>query len=186
MLTEATRVLQSSTTGRQWGKKKSWFCHIHFGSSSIFQHFKQCDLMSIMSNISWCSPFVYMCYRLHPKYVHAMNNLGNILKERNELKEAEELLSAAVHVQWVKIFSSNRPKLCVVKLCNLYWFLLCFFFDWIRPDFAAAWMNLGIVQNSLKKFDEAEQSYRNAIRFRKKYPDCYYNLGRLVSAVISL
>lgn len=49
-----------------------------------------------------------------------------------------------------------------------------------RPDFAAAWMNLGIVQNSLQKFEEAEQSYWNAIRFRKKYPDCYYNLGRLV------
>lgn len=41
-------------------------------------------------------------------------------------------------------------------------------------------MNLGIVQNSLGKYEEAEQSYWNAIRFRKKYPDCYYNLGRLV------
>lgn len=41
-------------------------------------------------------------------------------------------------------------------------------------------MNLGIVQNSLRKYDEAEQSYWNAIHFRKKYPDCYYNLGRLV------
>ncbi|GLD51929.1 protein O-mannosyl-transferase TMTC4 isoform X3 [Lates japonicus] len=54
--------------------------------------------------------------------------------------------------------------------------------DWVRlggPDYAAAWMNLGIVQNSLQKFEEAEQSYWNAIRIRKKYPDCYYNLGRL-------
>lgn len=42
-------------------------------------------------------------------------------------------------------------------------------------------MNLGIVQNSLQKFEEAEKSYWNAIRFRRKYPDCYYNLGRLVS-----
>lgn len=41
-------------------------------------------------------------------------------------------------------------------------------------------MNLGIVQNSLKKFDAAEQSYRNAIKHRRRYPDCYYNLGRLV------
>lgn len=50
-----------------------------------------------------------------------------------------------------------------------------------RPDFAAAWMNLGIVQNSLKQFEAAEQSYRTAIKHRRKYPDCYYNLGRLVS-----
>ncbi|KAJ6660908.1 hypothetical protein lerEdw1_017065 [Lerista edwardsae] len=39
--------------------------------------------------------------RLNPKYVHAMNNLGNILKERNELHEAEELLSLAVQIQYV-------------------------------------------------------------------------------------
>ena len=42
-------------------------------------------------------------------------------------------------------------------------------------------MNLGIVQNSLKRFQAAEQSYRTAIKHRRKYPDCYYNLGRLVS-----
>lgn len=40
-------------------------------------------------------------------------------------------------------------------------------------------MNLGIVQNSLRRFEEAEQSYWTAIKHRKKYPDCYYNLGRL-------
>lgn len=45
------------------------------------------------------SQILFPPYRLHPKYVHAMNNLGNILKERNELHEAEELLSAAVHIQ---------------------------------------------------------------------------------------
>ena len=39
--------------------------------------------------------------RLHPTYVHAMNNLGNILKERNELVEAEQLLSKAVSIQYV-------------------------------------------------------------------------------------
>lgn len=53
-----------------------------------------------------------------------------------------------------------------------------------RPDFSAAWMNLGIVQNSLKRFEEAEKSYLTAIKYRKKYPDCYYNLGRLVSVLV--
>ncbi|KAL3216478.1 hypothetical protein MRX96_051178, partial [Rhipicephalus microplus] len=49
----------------------------------------------------------------------------------------------------------------------------------LRPDFAAAWMNLGIVQSSLGLLDDAEQSYRTAISHRAKYPDCYYNLGNL-------
>ncbi|XP_023230734.1 transmembrane and TPR repeat-containing protein 4-like [Centruroides sculpturatus] len=48
-----------------------------------------------------------------------------------------------------------------------------------RPDFAAAWMNLGIVQSSKGKVIEAEQSYLTAINHRKHYPDCYYNLGNL-------
>lgn len=106
-----------------------------------------------------------------------MNNLGNILKERNELIEAEQLLSKAVSIQYVvpqhlvthTLEDSEEPPAHAV-----------FSFHLSRPDFAAAWMNLGIVQNSLQKFNEAEQSYWNAIRFRKKYPDCYYNLGRLV------
>lgn len=37
-----------------------------------------------------------------------MNNLGNILKERNELREAEELLSLAVQIQYVQ----NNAKQC--------------------------------------------------------------------------
>lgn len=44
---------------------------------------------------------MFWVFRLHPTYVHAMNNLGNILKERNELIEAEQLLSKAVSIQYV-------------------------------------------------------------------------------------
>lgn len=117
--------------------------------------------------------------RLHPTYVHAMNNLGNILKERNELIEAEQLLSKAVSIQYVVLHKHIIIRISLVPtLRNV--------ITDRRPDFAAAWMNLGIVQNSLQKFDEAEQSYWNAIRFRKKYPDCYYNLGRLVSVCLTL
>ncbi|XP_025079348.1 transmembrane and TPR repeat-containing protein 4-like isoform X2 [Pomacea canaliculata] len=49
----------------------------------------------------------------------------------------------------------------------------------INHEFAAAWMNLGIVQAQLRKFDLAETSYQTALQHRRKYPDCYYNLGNL-------
>ncbi|CAL1531228.1 unnamed protein product [Lymnaea stagnalis] len=49
----------------------------------------------------------------------------------------------------------------------------------ISPDFAAAWMNRGIVKGALKKYSEAEHSYKQGIRCRRNYPDCYYNLGNL-------
>lgn len=45
------------------------------------------------------SDFLLLLFRLHPTYVHAMNNLGNIMKERNELIEAEQLLTTAVAIQ---------------------------------------------------------------------------------------
>lgn len=50
----------------------------------------------------------------------------------------------------------------------------------IRPDFATAWMNLGIVYSSMGSFNDSEICYLEALKFRKKYPDCYYNLGNLV------
>ena len=53
-----------------------------------------------------------------------------------------------------------------------------------RPDFSAAWMNLGIVQAALHKYTESESSYLTGIKHRRKYPDCYYNLGNLVSMAV--
>ena len=50
-----------------------------------------------------------------------------------------------------------------------------------RPQFAAAWMNLGIVQAATKKFSQAEQSYQTALYHRHRYADCYFNLGNMVS-----
>ncbi|ELU01234.1 hypothetical protein CAPTEDRAFT_123644 [Capitella teleta] len=49
----------------------------------------------------------------------------------------------------------------------------------IRESFSAAWMNLGIVQAALKKTAAAERSYKTALLHRRRYPDCFYNLGNL-------
>lgn len=34
-------------------------------------------------------------------------------------------------------------------------------------------------------FQEAEDCYLKALKFRKKYPDAYFNLGNMVSYVIT-
>ncbi|CAA9996576.1 unnamed protein product [Nesidiocoris tenuis] len=52
----------------------------------------------------------------------------------------------------------------------------------LRPDFAAAWMNLGIVLSNQKRYDEANSCYMTALNYRRFYPDCYYNLGNLYLA----
>ena len=42
---------------------------------------------------------LYILYRLNPRYDQAMNNLGNILKDRGQLDEAERLLEKAVEIR---------------------------------------------------------------------------------------
>lgn len=49
----------------------------------------------------------------------------------------------------------------------------------VTPDFATAWMNLGIVQAARKKYKESLKSYKRALKFRKNYANCYYNMGNL-------
>lgn len=49
----------------------------------------------------------------------------------------------------------------------------------INPDFATAWMNLGIVLAAKKDFIQAKESYRNALKHRENYANCYYNMGNL-------
>lgn len=57
-----------------------------------------------------------------------------------------------------------------------------FIFFYFRQDFPAAWMNLGIILASTKRLEEAEIAYNTALQYRKVYPDCFYNLGNLVSS----
>lgn len=72
--------------------------------------------------------------RLYPDYDQALNNLGNLLKETSRPVEAENVLQKAV----------------IIRLnINLYTFKLKHVNS---PEFAAAWMNLGIVQAHLKKY----------------------------------
>jgi len=46
------------------------------------------------------SMFLCVCHgSLHPEYDQAMNNLGNLYKDRGQLSEAERLLSQAVNIR---------------------------------------------------------------------------------------
>ena len=72
-------------------------------------------------------------YRLYPDYDQALNNLGNLLKETSRPVEAESVLQKAVTIRLY-------INLCIFKLKHVH-----------SPEFAAAWMNLGIVQAHLKK-----------------------------------
>lgn len=110
-----------------------------------------------------------------------MNNLGNLLKDQGRYSEAESLLLKATDLKFVLRNTLHTHHFIVSRsfYVNDFDFFLKF-----RKDFATAWMNLGIVQSALKKYRESEKSYFTALRHRKKYPDCYYNLGVLVSILL--
>ena len=52
----------------------------------------------------------------------------------------------------------------------------------MRPEYAAAWNNLGLVYYDLRRFDEAETAFRQAIELRPDYSAPWSNLGRMFSA----
>lgn len=58
--------------------------------------------------------------------------------------------------------------------------------DFFRDEFPTAWMNLGIVLASRKKYEEALISYKNALKYRKNYATCYFNMGNLVRHIIQI
>lgn len=51
----------------------------------------------------------------------------------------------------------------------------------IHDDFHTAWMNLGIVHAAMKNHKEALMCYKRALAKRRRYPNCVFNLGNLVS-----
>lgn len=87
---------------------------------------------------------------------------------------------AAASSYCVAVLSKMHDSFVSVLECTE-WFFTEFLGCCSRPDFAAAWMNLGIVQTALKKHSSAKRSYLTALTHRKRYPDCYYNLGNLAS-----
>jgi predicted TPR repeat methyltransferase len=50
----------------------------------------------------------------------------------------------------------------------------------LKPDFAKAHNNLGIILKELEKLDEAEASYRKAITLKPDYAEAHSNLGGLL------
>ncbi|XP_037049896.1 protein O-mannosyl-transferase TMTC4 [Bradysia coprophila] len=46
-------------------------------------------------------------------------------------------------------------------------------------EFPAAWMNLGIVLASQHKYNESLNAYETALKYRKRYATCHYNMGNL-------
>ncbi|KTF89764.1 hypothetical protein cypCar_00026026 [Cyprinus carpio] len=154
-------VARSAQRSQQWRSEQSLFA----------------SALSVCPLNAKGSFFVYMCSRLHPKYVHAMNNLGNILKERNELKEAEVLLSAAVNIQpdfaaaWMNLGIVQNSLKKFDKAEQSYWNAIRF-----RKKYPDCYYNLGRLYADLNRSIDALNAWRNATMLKPDHSLAWNNM----------
>ncbi|NXF21416.1 TMTC4 protein, partial [Rhodinocichla rosea] len=115
--------------------------------------------------------------RLNPKYVHAMNNLGNILKERNELHEAEELLSLAVQIQpdfaaaWMNLGIVQNSLRRFEEAEQSYWTAIKH-----RKKYPDCYYNLGRLYADLNRHIDALNAWRNATVLKPEHSLAWNNM----------
>uniref|UniRef100_A0A8C3A6R3 dolichyl-phosphate-mannose--protein mannosyltransferase n=1 Tax=Cyclopterus lumpus TaxID=8103 RepID=A0A8C3A6R3_CYCLU len=115
--------------------------------------------------------------RLHPTYVHAMNNLGNIRKERNELIEAEQLLSKAVSIQpdfaaaWMNLGIVQNSLQKFEEAEQSYWNAIRF-----RNKYPDCYYNLGRLYADLNRHIDALNAWRNATVLKPDHSLAWNNM----------
>ncbi|KAK3745099.1 hypothetical protein QZH41_015084, partial [Actinostola sp. cb2023] len=114
--------------------------------------------------------------RLNPTYHDALNNLGNLLKEKGEIKEAEELLERAVKSSHT--FAAGWMNLGTVKAAmnkmeeseRCYLNAIRF-----RKKFPDAYFNLGNLYIDWDRSEEAIVAFKNAVRLKKTHVGAWLN-----------
>uniref|UniRef100_A0A8C6M9W3 dolichyl-phosphate-mannose--protein mannosyltransferase n=1 Tax=Nothobranchius furzeri TaxID=105023 RepID=A0A8C6M9W3_NOTFU len=114
---------------------------------------------------------------LHPNYVHAMNNLGNILKEKNELTEAEQLLSKAVSIQpdfaaaWMNLGIVQNSLGKFEEAEQSYWNAIRF-----RRKYPDCYYNLGRLYADQNRHVDALNAWRNATVLKPNHSLAWNNM----------
>ncbi|KAF7656930.1 hypothetical protein LDENG_00034290 [Lucifuga dentata] len=115
--------------------------------------------------------------RLHPTYIHAMNNLGNILKEQNELLEAEQLLSKAVSIQpdfaaaWMNLGIVQNSLQKFEEAEQSYWNAIRF-----RKKYPDCYYNLGRLYADQNRHLDALNAWRNATVLKPDHSLAWNNM----------
>jgi protein O-GlcNAc transferase len=120
---------------------------------------------------------------IDPDYPEAHNNLGNVQRELgdyiNAIKSYENALannndyiearySLAITLQQIGNLESIRHFEKIITL---------------KPDFAEAHNNLGVVFKEINQLDEAVESYKNAININPKFAEAHNNLGNALRSL---
>ncbi|XP_052784495.1 protein O-mannosyl-transferase TMTC4-like [Mya arenaria] len=115
---------------------------------------------------------------LNPRYDQAMNNLGNILKDRNDLIEAELLLQSAVDIReefaaaWMNlgIVKATLKKFSEAEKC--YYRAITH-----RRKYPDCFYNLGNLYLDVKQYDRAIEAWTNATRLKPTHLNAWTNMA---------
>lgn len=120
--------------------------------------------------------------RKNPDAWMAHNNLGLLLLERGNVKEAEHHFRRALEVKPNDSYAMNNLGLVEARQGNLTqalsWFERAVGED---PSQAEAANNWGNALAQLGRFAEAERAYREAVRRKPRFADAWSNLGNVLA-----
>ena len=121
---------------------------------------------------------------LNSDYADAHNNLGNILKSKGNLDDAQDHFKLALTIN--PLFAqahNNLANLLMEK--NLALEAIEYYHKAleINPKYPEALNNLGYAIESIGQIDNALKYYKKAIEMRSNYPEAYNNLGNALQKI---
>lgn len=133
-------------------------------------------------NLDWRDDFTlyHNTIKYGPARVEALNNLGNIYRDRNDYKKAAALYRKALRIDPNLADAYNSLGLICDKSGRnkeaIKFFKIAIKAD---PNRVQPYINLGMMYNKIGKKEEAVKLYETAIRVDPYAADSYYNLGNL-------
>ena len=132
-----------------------------------------------------------MSYRkaieINPNFANAHYNLGNILKDIGNLKDAELSYRKAIEIN--PNFANAHYNLgnILKDIGNLKDAELSYRKAIeINPNFSKAYYNLGVILKNIDNLKDAELSYRKSIEINPNYANAHYNLGNILKDIGNL
>ena len=118
---------------------------------------------------------------IKPDFAEAYYNLGNILKDLENLKQAQVLLRKAIEIKpdFAEAYYNLGNILKDLENLKQAQVLLRKAIE-IKPDFAEAYYNLGNILKDLGNLKQAQVLLRKAIEIKPDFAEAYYNLGNIL------
>ena len=143
----------------------------HYNLGGVFQEMGELDeaVQSYLKSLM-----------IEPNYVEAHNNLGNVYRELGDFDHALQSYENAIAINPKYIEARYSLAITLQHVGNLDSIKHFEKILFLKPDFAEAHNNLGVVFKENSQLDAAVNSYKNAINIKPDYAEAHNNLGNIL------